>query len=219
MRRVGAAIFILFAATAAAPAHTHRCDAHRAYLRTRSVLVFKHHGAGDDGAGNPVTVYLACARPNGAPRVLARDAGAGGEYPGNYILLRARVAGRYAAAWEEDGLGDAAVCGKVQGSPCPTPSDQVTVLDPAHRRVAHFATDAPRVTGPHQPLFLSSAGAVAWVSGRGLYATRSAPAGARGLRGNPQLVASGSVSSVTLNGFTLSWTSGGQSHTTTLPPV
>lgn len=188
-----------------------RCSSHRAYRSDSTVIVYRKAAGFDDGVGNQVTLFYACARPDGASVPIASASGGGGEYASNDVLRELVLAGDYAGSIMVQGRGDQMVCQKYAQSGCPTP---VTVLRATEVRSRRAAT-IPVPSGTHD-LVLSGShshlGGAAWLQPAGssstLVGTELISRGSR-LNTAPYKLDNGAISGVQLTGETVTWLKAG----------
>jgi hypothetical protein len=191
-----------------------RCSSHHAYRIDSAVIVYRKAAGFDDGVGNPVTLFYACARPNGASVAIASTSDGGGEYPSNDLLRELVLAGNFAGSIMVQGMGDESVCEKYAQSGCPTPVTVVRAAEVRSRRLVSI----PVPSGTHG-LVLSPShnrlGAAAWLEPAGsvstLVATELVPRGRR-LRSSPYNLDTGAISGLKLAGKTVTWLKGGVRH-------
>ena len=212
MRRLAAgSAFATAIATLAVPtappaaAASRHCDGHRAYRKTHAVLVFRSATGLTDGVGNPLSIYYACARPDGRPVRVATDApSTGGEYESNDQLLSLEVAGDFVASLVLRGAGDVQTCEKYQQSGCGSPWVKLTVANVRGGRSVAVDT---RVGA--RGMLVSARGGVVWLvrSGSGSARLMAGVVGPKG-RGWAVGVAqldTGQLADVRLRGLTVSW--------------
>ncbi|HEV3128046.1 MAG TPA: hypothetical protein VGY32_03640 [Solirubrobacteraceae bacterium] len=201
---------------ASAKPSSERCNAHRAYRKTAQLLVFATKTHQTDQVGNLLTIYYACARPNGLPTEVARDSSPGGpEYPPDDALQELPVTGDYAGSLVTVGEGSYSACHKFDPV-CPPAKERITLVQARGRSQASFTTPLGA-----KSLTLSPAGAAAWLvpassgSGQQLMASRLRRQGKR-LRLTPQRLDSGAITHLKFSGPTLTWLNNGTPHSATL---
>ena len=214
-------------ANAGAPAQARtskhpRCSAagHHLIRATAKVVVYERlTNKGDSSDGFEDGVY-ACSRPSGRSHLIGYDdvQGNDSEYGPDSALVSIKIAGRFVVAQFVTGIDEASACSKYNGAgppPCPTPATTIRVMAADSGRAA--AIPLKTVDGEVAAVAISSAGALAWVDG-GLWATHLQPAGAHGLSHQPTMLDPGPIDpkSLQASGLTLSWVSGGQTHSTAL---
>lgn len=207
-----------FASGSASAKSAQRCDRHRAIRKDRVALVFSKATSQDDGSGSPLTIYYACARPNGKAVQLALDSYPGNaEYPPNDDLIALPLAGDYAGSLVIKGLADYQACLMLQPN-CPVPYTHIALVEVRGRRRA-------TLTGPYgtTALELSPAGEAAWLepgpsgSEQKLMATVLEARGPR-LHVAPRLLDTGHISDVHFSGRRLDWRDDQGPRSATLSP-
>ena len=227
------ALAVLLGSAAAVPAAADpgadgpsRCDAHRSYRRTQTVLVFRT-GPADH------RTYSACARPAGRPVSLASTTSAD-------RLASLTIAGHYVAVVDRRRtvVATAPPCDKNSiGQPCCDPSPQqscrevrvedvVGIADTRRRTRLDSAGQGP----PVRSLALSPAGAAAWLvpapgaapSDSVLIAVAVDPRARPGLTGcpyeDPRELDRGAITAVGVSRHRVRWSSAGRSRSRVVRP-
>ena len=206
-----------------------RCDAHRAYRRTRSVLVFR--------TGSARMTYFACARPNGKPVLLAMTYQTSSTRSQLQSLV---ISTPYVATIQRQTSARRTLppCDKnTINQPCcdPTPQQSCTATTVQDLVSIANASRRTRLDLDGQPsplgrLVLSSAGGAAWLApssiashaDQALVAVAVDPLARRGLTDcpyeDPKQLDSGTVSHLTIDGLKVKWLNAGQPRSAKLSP-
>lgn len=196
-----------------------RCSARHVLARTANVLVYEQAGNKRDAIGLRETGVYVCMRPRGGPSLLGYNDinGAHTVYgPDHRLLGIPEVGGSYVVAQFLQGENAVDACEKFNGgapnAPCPPATLTVRVVKARGGRSATFApvvaggassATSNLIPGP-VPIAVSAAGAIAWVDGRGLLATRLRPRGKK-LQGSPQVLDPNASGLISVSGLTVNW--------------
>lgn len=208
----------VFGQDALAARASKRCSSHRSYRSDSTVNVYRKAAGHDDGVGNQLTLFYACARPDGASVAIASASSGGGEYPSNDVLKELVLAGNFAGSLLVQGGGNQAVCQKYGQSGCPTPVTVIRAVEARSRRVVSI----PVPSGTHGLVLSPShsrSGDAVWLYPSGslstLVGTELVPRG-RTLSSAPHTLDTGDISNVHVAGTTATWLNGGVQHHATL---